>query len=232
MHLLPIRDQNASTQMAWDALMFFHYPDPGVPRFRHYGWEGRNGTFGFAQLWAEVTTEREADFDFFCRRATGGGFVDHRNDWTYCLVVPPELPLAQTGLATEAYRLLHGALADALNASGCPAVLQPVPDGKRSRAEACFSQAEPFDVVDPASGRKIAGAAMKRKRGFGLLVQGSIDRAACPVPLEDAFLEAAAESMASLLNSPLQPVGWPSWPADREEETVSQYDSDLWNRRR
>lgn len=232
MDYLPTRRGDAHGQMAADALMLFHYPRPGRTRFRHYGWEGRHATFGYAQKWSEVTFGRGADFDQFCRRPTGGGLVDHRNDWTYCLVVPPEHPLARSGLALDAYQRIHRAVVRALNAVGMPAALQPVPEGRRHKAEACFAQAEPHDVVHPGNGRKIAGAAMKRNHEHGLLIQGSIDRGACPGALGADFHAAMVRAMAELTESAPEATPWPEWPAEAERRLREQYASEDWNRRR
>src|SRR6267154_2201779 len=110
--------------MAVDFLLLQRYPRT-VPRFRHYGWRGPAFTFGYSQKIAfvrESLASAEAPFEL-CRRATGGGIVDHRDDWTYALVIPRGHPLEELR-ASQSYRAVHEALAEALRALGVPAVTQ------------------------------------------------------------------------------------------------------------
>src|SRR5690606_12781101 len=110
-------------------------------------------------------------------RPTGGGIVDHRDDWTYALVLPRNHPLEEVR-ATSSYRAVHEALAGAMREQGVPAALKPATDpAEDSLPGVCFQRAEVFDVVEEHSGNKIAGAAQKRNK-HGLLFQGSIGRAA------------------------------------------------------
>src|SRR5208282_3580950 len=101
-----------------------------------------------------------------CRRPTGGGVVDHRDDWTYSLVIPRGHPLEEAR-ATQSYRAIHEALAGALGEAGVPVVLKPVSESAPGAepggpAGVCFERAEVFDVVHADSGAKIAGGAQKR----------------------------------------------------------------------
>src|SRR3954469_1809666 len=120
--LLPTRSGGAAENMAHDFLLLQRYPREAVARFRHYGWRGPAFTFGYAQKIAIVRglLPREGPFDL-CRRPTGGGIVDHRDDWTYALVIPRGHPLEEIR-ATTSYREVHEALAAALRTQGVPAV--------------------------------------------------------------------------------------------------------------
>ncbi|AHF89451.1 ligase [Opitutaceae bacterium TAV5] len=212
LHLLPIRSAGAAENMAADFLLLKRYPETGdmpAARFRHYGWHRPAFTFGYSQKIAAVRAQLPGGGEDdpvsgnrleLCRRPTGGGVVDHRDDWTYALVIPRGHDL-EAARAIESYRAIHQALADALAAQGANVRLQdpasqpgaaaflPLPDtgnsGDASRrrsgrnaaapaaASVCFVQAEPFDVIDARTGQKIAGAAQKRTKN-GLLFQGSV----------------------------------------------------------
>src|SRR6185369_15523189 len=107
-----------------------------------------------------------------CRRPTGGGVVDHRDDWTYALVIPRGHPLEELR-ATNSYRAVHEALADALRAQDVAAETKTASTELEEDSNGvCFQRAEIYDVVHAPSGAKIAGAAQKRNK-HGLLFQGS-----------------------------------------------------------
>lgn len=168
---------DAATNMAIDAALLETLP-PATAVFRHYGWTEPALTFGYSQHYREVAAHAP-DGITLCRRLSGGGMVDHRNDWTYALVIHRDATCAQSS-STELYRQLHTALADALEQQGIETRLAPCPRkcgvvlAKHSGPDQCFVQPAMNDVLHP-SGAKIAGAAMKRTRR-GLLIQGSITR--------------------------------------------------------
>ena len=123
--ILPVRTAGAAEHMAVDFLLLQRWPGPVVPRFRHYEWRGPAFTFGYSQKIAfirgELPVAEGVRFDL-CRRPTGGGLVDHRADWTYALVIPRGHPLEEVR-ATESYRRVHAAIAEALQAQGVKAKL-------------------------------------------------------------------------------------------------------------
>src|SRR6188768_1939316 len=99
LHTLPVRTAGAAENMALDFLLLQRYPTPAAARFRHYEWRTQAFTFGLSQAMdyiranlptaalAKEGLPHSSGFDL-CRRPTGGGLVDHRNDWTYGLVIP------------------------------------------------------------------------------------------------------------------------------------------------
>jgi lipoate-protein ligase A len=237
LQLLPTRTAGAAENMALDFLLLQRYPE-ATPRFRHYDWHGPAFTFGFSQKIAFVrenlpTGER---FDL-CRRPTGGGIVDHRNDWTYALVLPRPHPLYDER-ATHSYRIVHECLASALSSLSQPAEVKTVcePEGPcaapKSGATAgapgvCFQHAELYDVVNTQTGQKIAGAAQKRNK-HGLLFQGSIEKSSvAPLDWDDfqnRFTSALGEALA------VDPVETP-WPDLNEDEVsglIEQYSDPQW----
>ncbi|HKK19773.1 MAG TPA: hypothetical protein VJ952_13920, partial [Opitutales bacterium] len=199
--ILPNAFGDAATNMAIDAALLETLP-PGMVAFRHYGWTEPSMTFGYSQGHRDVADRAPKDVTL-CRRMTGGGIVDHRNDWTYALVIDRKAPPAGIS-STDLYAGVHLALAEALTAQSVETQLAPCPrkcgeaTAKADGPDQCFMQPVMNDVLDQA-GRKIAGAAMKRTRK-GLLLQGSVDRGALPAPIDfNAFLEGFIDGLGKSL---------------------------------
>ena len=235
LELLPTRRAAAAENMAIDFLLLQRYPNEGVARFRHYDWHRPAFTFGYSQKIEFVRAQlpRSQALDL-CRRATGGGIVDHREDWTYALVIPRGHPLEEIR-ATTSYREVHETLAAALRSQGVPAVTKPVaeaPAGDDVGPGVCFQRAEVFDVVHERSGEKIAGAAQKRNKR-GLLFQGSIWRLAVGGVLDwDRFEQDFSAGLARALNCPAAAVPWPEFNEDEVSGLVEQYSAPEWNEQR
>jgi lipoate-protein ligase A len=218
--------------MACDFLLLQRYPQADRPRFRHYGWHRPAFTFGYSQKIGFVrdTLPPGGPFDL-CRRPTGGGLVDHRDDWTFALVIPRGHPLEELR-ATQSYREVHACLAAALREQGVPAVTKPVnpaPEaGSGAPAGICFERAEFHDVVHEASGTKIAGAAQKRNK-HGLLFQGSIWRPAAGAVVDwDRFHDDFSTRLAAVLGGTAEPVPWPDLAEEELSGLVEQYSSPEW----
>jgi lipoate-protein ligase A len=227
LHLLPVRTGAAAENMALDFLLLQRYPAPAVPRFRHYEWRGPAFTFGFSQKIAFVRANLPAGETFdLCRRPTGGGIVDHRHDWTYTLVLPRGHALYDER-AAQSYRIVHESLAAALAALGQPAAVklecEPCADGPG----VCFQRAELYDVVNTATGAKIAGAAQKRNK-HGLLFQGSIEKSAVgPVDWDD-FSARFVAALALTLRTGAQANPWPDLNEHEVEGLIEQYSAPEW----
>lgn len=255
LEILPTRTAGAAENMAIDFLLLQRYPRAAAPRFRHYGWRGPAFTFGYAQKIAAVRALLPAEPPFeLCRRPTGGGIVDHRHDWTYTLVIPRGHPLEELR-ASQSYRAVHEALAEALRSQGVPAELKPSAEAAAdlsteagateglsaegpAKAGVCFQRAEVFDVVHGHSGEKIAGAAQKRNK-HGLLFQGSIWQPAaswpavgsakeCPAVDWDRFEEDFAARLAAQLGATPQAVPWPELNEEEVSGLTEQYASAEW----
>ncbi len=247
--VLPVRHGGAAENMATDFMLLQRYPETGYARFRHYGWHRPAITFGYSQKIAFVRSKLplEERLDL-CRRPTGGGIVDHRNDWTYSLVIPRG-HAAEAMRALESYRLVHAAIAEALQELDQPAELKqrcepaietpvksgaPEPSamaapGETSTPGICFERAECFDVVVPATQRKIAGAAQKRNK-HGLLFQGSIERATVRDDFDwETFHEVFVRQLASALATPTHDIGWPEWSDEELTALTETYATSEWN---
>ncbi len=129
--------------------------------------------------------------------------------------------------------------------------LQLVPDGRLGEASlprneagkfslqhpstassVCFTQPELHDVVRMDNGNKIAGAAQKRTRK-GLLLQGSISRAAAPEVRDwDAVASVFANTLSHLLKDKPQPWSGESVNPSLLVEAQARFASTAWNERR
>jgi lipoate-protein ligase A len=248
LHLLPTRTGGAAENMATDFLLLQRYPAAAHARFRHYGWHRPAFTFGYSQKIVWVRTQLPAGETFdLCRRPTGGGVVDHREDWTYALVIPRGHPLEEAR-ATESYRAVHAALAGALAAQGVPAELKKnselvervdpnaletsrepaAPPSAAAGPGVCFQRPEIYYVVQAATGEKIAGAAQKRNK-HGLLFQGSIWRPAAGAGVDwDRFADDFAARLAAALALTAEPTPWPDFNEDEASGLTEQYASPEW----
>ncbi|HEX2853249.1 MAG TPA: lipoate--protein ligase family protein [Opitutaceae bacterium] len=237
LHLLPTRTAGAAENMATDFLLLQRYPHAAAPRFRHYEWRQPAFTFGYAQKIEFVRGALPPGEKFdVSRRATGGGIVDHRDDWTYALVIPRGHPLEEIR-ATTSYREIHEALAATLRVQGVAAATKPCEvaplDAPAAGAGVCFQRAEVFDVVHTGTGEKIAGAAQKRNK-HGLLCQGSLWKPAAggaTVDWEKFFGDFTAELARALAVEP-EKVPWPEFNEDELAALVEQYGSADWNEQR
>lgn len=235
--LLPTRSGSAAENMATDFLLLQRYPADGNARFRHYDWHRPAFTFGYSQPLDFVRALLPPDEAIeLCRRPSGGGVVDHRSDWTYALVIPRAHDLYEAR-AAESYRLVHACIADALISLGESASLkEPEPETTDTTAGCgpgvCFTKAEIYDVVNPATGAKIAGAAQKRARP-GILFQGSIARTSVSATLDwDLLEERLTTGLAKALGLPLASVPWPEISEDELTALTEQYSTEEWNARR
>ena len=269
LEILPTRTRGAAENMATDFLLLQRYPRAATPRFRHYGWHCPAFTFGYSQKFSFIQTqlpsfakasavaEAMADksegrppgerFDL-CRRATGGGLVDHRDDWNYALVIPRGHLLEELR-ATQSYREIHEALAAALRAQGVPAATKqsgvervdpnalsskPAPWGQVAPpsggpAGVCFQRAEIYDVVHERTGEKIAGAAQKRNKQ-GLLFQGSLWRPAAGGAVDwEEFYDDFIALLAKALGGTAEATPWPDLNEDELSALVEHYSTPEWN---
>ncbi|MDE3084118.1 MAG: lipoate--protein ligase family protein [Verrucomicrobiota bacterium] len=230
LHLLPTRTGGAAENMALDFLLLQRYPEAQAARFRHYEWRQPAFTFGLSQSLDFVRKQLPAGGPFdLCRRPTGGGVVDHREDWTYALISPRGHPL-EVQRAPQSYRIVHACLAEALHTLGAPVVLKerPAEDSESDTAPGvCFQRAEIFDVLNENTGAKVAGAAQKRNK-HGLLLQGSIWRPAAGEMDWDAFAEKFSSGLATALGAAPQPTPWPELADGEIEALVEHYSSPEW----
>ncbi len=223
--------------MATDIWSFLDHPKPDFIRFRHYGWRDACTTFGYGQSYDWVCKETGLASPSLCRRPTGGGIVDHGNDWTYSLILPNGcMPAKET--VQGVYLRVHQAMSVALSAFSVATNLLSCSEETCSERPRkiipgrCFLEPVPRDLVLPNGSEKIAGAAIKKTRG-GILLQGTVARDILPkkmdwVLFEEKFIEGLASSFLA------RPVSEP-WPENLKEVRmpyVEQFASDCWLRER
>jgi lipoate-protein ligase A len=175
----------AAENMAVDESLFLSSADPV---FRSYRWVRPSVSFGYFISWEEVS--RRFSGRDLVRRWTGGGIVEHGQDFTYSLICPGSRNLP----TLEFYRFVHSAMATILRIKGSPVEIAPGTDPSRSAA--CFEKAVQFDLQ--LRGEKIAGAAIRRNRQ-GLLLQGSIQRFEVPAHFGEMLAAALSEQVESLV---------------------------------
>ena len=196
----------------------------GRPVLRFYSWIEPAASFGYFQKYADV--ERLTHLRPLVRRPTGGGIVPHDRDWTYSLSFPPSHEWYAIP-AVESYRRVHSWLQMAFTALGLPTQLADSP--LKTGPGQCFMGFEQYDLL--WNGRKIAGAAQRRRRD-GLLVQGSVQ-----LP-ERAFERKHWEAAMAEAGEKLFGISWRPWEPDSrlvgraQALAVSKYSRLSYNRRR
>lgn len=156
------------------------------PLLRIYRWEGVWGSIGYFGKLAEAQAGLPGVE--FVRRWTGGGTVDHREDWTYSLIIPKCCEVARLK-GGESYRMIHRILLEVLGAEGGAPGLST----STSKVDGmCFKNPVEHDLLD-AHGEKLAGAAQRRS-AHGLLHQGSVATAGDSRLRGELFSEQLAES--------------------------------------
>lgn len=226
---------NAAQNMAVDATLLETLPADSA-LFRHYGWTEPSITIGYTQKYASVAEITDLECSI-CRRITGGGLVDHRNDWTYALIFGHQLAPQQL-TANELYARIHGCIQSALAAQAVVTHAAPCPRScsttspARSSAE-CFKAPVQHDLLN-SDKQKLAGAAIKRTRR-GLLIQGSIDRSKLPLHFDDRqFNSQLLETLAKhfqLKQIPLDDYRH-LLPKQRVAELRQQFSSESWTQKR
>jgi len=236
MHLcqIPYDTAKAAENMAIDSALLEFGFQTGQAMWRLYGWAEPAVTFGYSQQWEWIQSQFPDFEGALIRRLTGGGVVDHRKDLTYALSLPPTHE-AYRAPAPDLYQNLHQRIAAIFLDHGFQAALQecqkPCGDTPPARpAGICFQSAEPFDVIHPVTGVKLAGAAMKRSR-MGILIQGSLNLRPLPGLQREEFATSLNAQLAVWLG--LEPV---AFTGKLSPEVLvrewKRFSSKEWNRRR
>jgi lipoate-protein ligase A len=166
----------------------FALAEKGTTVWRFYQWNRPALTIGvFCRLNAVPPIP-------WTRRITGGGLVLHGHDLTFT-VITDDQP------SKTAYRRVGQAIVNALNHINIDARLKDETAPKPG-TYACFSDPVGGDVV--VKGRKLAGYAMRRRRGR-ILMQGSLALAMPPAELISIVADPEAYCQKSITLAELSP---------------------------
>lgn len=164
---------------------------------RVYAWQGAWASLGRSQT-PEAALVPGCQVPWVCR-PTGGGGVLHGHDVTVALAARLDALGAGVRDLRAVYRAMVRPLAAAMDRAGSPARLAgEAPDAGTSTILAdCFAGTSPLDIVDPVSGRKACGCAMRVYPRW-VLVQASIPAAAPLCDPSAVFRGAATPSWRPL----------------------------------
>lgn len=176
------------TNMGADSALL-EQAERGIPGGRVYSWSETWVTLGcFQKAERELVPGLEIPTIV---RPTGGKGVLHGTDVTVGLAVPLELLNLEEAERNpnSVYACLGAPIAMALTACGLPSVLGRETQfaGRGVKTGDCFGYISPGDIVDPVSGIKRCGCALKVTRTAALL-QGSIPNGRPPIDPARVFM--------------------------------------------
>jgi lipoate-protein ligase A len=210
--------------MAVDEGLLEAMPRLGEPVLRFYSWTQKAASFGYFQKYGEV--ERLTLLRPLVRRPAAGGLVPHDADWTYSLTFPNTHEWYSLS-ATESYCRVHEWIGRAFTKLKVTTELAAC--CRKTEVGQCFLGYEKFDLL--WKGRKVAGAAQRRKRE-GLLIQGSVQPPPLSLARED-WQKAMCETLVSEGKVRWIPFELDAQLKKRVEELVEgKYSQQNYNRRR
>ncbi len=164
--------EGASNMARDEAILRNFVVGDSLPTLRLYSWSSPTISIGYAQKADRfLALERALPV---VRRLTGGRAVLHDMELTYSIVAPTSNSRFNGGI-DAAYRLIGGAIVDALKVLGVNAeIVRPSSEARsrgKKRDEACFNSHSRYEIT--LEGRKLSGSAQRR---FGdlFLQHGSI----------------------------------------------------------
>jgi len=156
-----------------EAILEFAARGDVLPPLRLYAWNPPCLSLGYAQPASDVSLEvLQANGWDLVRRPTGGRAILHTDELTYSVSGPEHEPRLAGGVL-ESYRVLAGALLEALHRLGIPAEANEkasVPAGPNQNP-VCFEVPSNYEIT--VGGRKLVGSAQSRRKD-GVLQHGSL----------------------------------------------------------
>ena len=193
--------QNGRTNMAKDAELL-ERAEAGESAARVYSWDGAWVSLGRFQHPEKALLQ--PDKIAWVMRPTGGKAVLHGHDVTVAIALSlRDLGIGESDARRIAvvYRRAIGPLVEALSRAGVSAELAEDTEFVRNSGHKadCFAHVSPNDIVDPSSGKKVCGCAL-RLTDRAVLVQASIPNGAPLIPPETVFREAHQTASTTKLN--------------------------------
>jgi lipoyl(octanoyl) transferase len=139
---------------------------------RLYSFKPRAVTIGFSQpMCSDRSIQRTIEsYQDVSRRITGGGLVIHGADLPYTCIVHTSFG-ERLKTVSDSYAFFHGIVQDAFSRCNLRCELHSTEQSSFRGSGRCFASPVKSDLM--YNGKKIAGAAQKRKKGW-ILHQGSI----------------------------------------------------------
>jgi len=192
--VLKTAPSSAEENMQFDRVLLDSLDPKGEPILHFYDWKYRSLTFGyFIQPEKLLNPSEMKEFDI-ARRPTGGGIIFHLWDLAFSLLIPSGSPCFFLN-PLENYRWVNQVVKESigqflnLKEESVDLLVEPTfgDEEREGRSFFCMARPTQYDVL--FRGRKVAGAAQRRKKE-GFLHQGSI-----------SLIEPEEEVLTSLLLS-------------------------------
>lgn len=201
---------SAKENMECDEELLRELDPTGPPVLHLYQWERPAATYGYF-----IAPEKHLDLEKakhysldLARRPTGGGIVFHIWDLAFSFLMPCKHPAFSLN-TLENYQFVNRAVLEVvtqfLSLKDSPEILA---ESAKAKTDACqhFCMAKPtqYDVVH--QGRKIAGAAQRRRKQ-GYLHQGTISLAFPQIELLKEVLRSKRGVLEAMLIYTFAPLG-------------------------
>ncbi|HAB98756.1 MAG TPA: hypothetical protein DCE71_02920 [Parachlamydiales bacterium] len=210
MNVLDTKTSSAEENMRRDALLLDELDPKGEPLLHFYRWEGLCATYGyFVQPAQWFNLEKvSSNAVSLARRPTGGGIVFHVWDFAFSFLMPSGHPAFSLN-TLDNYRFVNETVLDTVKEQfTLQDPVELIPENASADALDCahFCMARPtqYDVV--YQGRKIAGAAQRRRKQ-GYLHQGTISLAFPDLALLHELLLSKEEVVRAMSFYTFAPLG-------------------------
>jgi lipoate-protein ligase A len=188
--LLPFAAADGPHNMAADEVLL-QAAEGGLASLRFYGWTVPTVSLGYFQTERVRREEPQLASLPYVRRPSGGATLVHHHEVTYALGLPAG---SRWQAGTRWLRRMHEIVADALQALGVSAPLQPAVDGGPACGVLCFRHVTVGDLMIGTT--KVVGSAQRRRHG-ALLQHGAVLLARSPhAPVLPGIAELTGRELA------------------------------------
>ncbi|MAB77029.1 MAG: hypothetical protein CMO47_11315 [Verrucomicrobiales bacterium] len=192
-----------------------------IATVRFYHWNHPATTVGYFHQFSST----EVFEPFPIRRFTGGGLVEHGEDATFALVIPPDSAISRQR-GEERYRWVHTALTNALLEAGVAVKLEssPMPPSNGP----CFHTPVTWDLLNSETGEKLGGGAQRRSYGL-VMHQGSVRLPATMRQPDSPWIQDFLRSLADTIE-PLHQEEIQQLIEDAQHWRSQRFATREWNR--